>query len=87
MNIKKVIKDKGWTLEQVAAEMVNKKEGKKGMSQAALSQIINGNPTVDKLKEIANILGISLSELVSDGEEQTSIKCPHCGENITIKAV
>ena len=80
MNIKKVIKDKGWTLERLAAQMTNK-DGSQGVSQ-----MLSGNPTLDKLKEIASIIGVSLSELVSDGDVKTVIKCPHCGEDITIKA-
>lgn len=79
MNIKKVIKDKGWTLDKLANEMTNK-NGQKGITQASVSQIINGNPTLDKLQEIASIIGISVSELVSEGEEDTNtITCPKCG--------
>ena len=85
MNIKKVIKDKGWTLEQLAAEMTNK-SGEKGVSQPSISSIINGNPTLDKLQEIANIIGISVSELVRDENDTlTSITCPHCGKDIQIE--
>ncbi len=88
MNIKKVIKDKGWTLERLAAEMMNTKADPpvKGVSQATLSQMLGGNPTLDKLKEISSIIGVPLSELVSDGEPTTAIKCPHCGETIKIEA-
>ena len=85
MNIKKVIKEKGWTLERLAAEMTNK-DGHKGVSQATVSQTLSGNPTLDKLKEIASIIGVSVSDLVSDGEPRTVIRCPRCGEEITIKA-
>ena len=85
MNIKKVIKDKGWTLERLADQMTNK-DGSQGVSQATVSQMLSRNPTLDKLKEIASIIGVSLSELVSDGDVKTVIKCPHCGEDITIKA-
>lgn len=85
MNIKKVIKDKGWTLERLAAQMTNK-DGTLGVSQATVSQMLSGNPTLDKLKEIASIIGVSLSELVSDGEPKTVIKCPRCGEDIIIEA-
>ena len=42
------------------------KQGGYGISQQSMSQIINGNPTISKLQEIADIIGISLSELVSD---------------------
>lgn len=82
MDIKKVIKDSGWTLERLAAEMTNK-NGQKGISQPSVSQIVNGNPTLDKLQEIAGIIGISVSELVMDeNKEDNAITCPHCGGKI-----
>lgn len=86
MNIKKRIKERGWTLERLAAEMKNK-NGEKGISQAAVSQLINGNPTFDKLQEIASIIGISVSELVIDDEELGGnyIVCPECGTKIEFK--
>lgn len=84
MDIKKVIRDKGWTLERLASEMSGK-DGKKGISQPSLSSIINGNPTINKLQEIASIIGVSLSDLVTDGDTQTQIVCPHCGKTISIE--
>lgn len=84
MNIKKVIKAKGWTLEKLASQMTNK-DGSLGVSQATISQMINGNPTLDKLKEIASIIGVSLAELVADEDTGATIKCPHCGKPITFK--
>ena len=89
MDIKKVIQNHGWTLERLGKEMtVSKgdKKGEKGISAAAVSQIISKNPTLDNLKEIASIIGISVAELLSDGEPQAKLKCPRCGESITIKA-
>lgn len=84
--IKIRIKDSGWTLERLALEMKNK-NGEKGISQAAVSQIINGNPTFDKLQEIASIIGISVSELVMDEEElnKNFITCPKCGSKFELK--
>lgn len=87
MNIKKVIREKGWTLERLAAEMKGK-DGKKGISQPSVSSIINGNPTIDKLQEIASIIGVSVSELVADEGQSfpsSSITCPKCGEVIPVK--
>lgn len=87
MNIKKVIREKGWTLERLAAEMKNK-QGGKGVSHAAVSQIINGNPTIDKLQEIASIIGVTVSELVADEGKSfpsSSITCPNCGTVIPVK--
>lgn len=81
MDIKKVIKEKGWTLERLAAEMKNK-NGEKGITQSSVSQILNGNPTLDKLVEISNILGISVSELLSD---EYTVKCPKCGAKLEIE--
>lgn len=58
MNIKKIIKSHGWTVEKVATKM--------GISQPSLSSIINGNPTLAKLKEVASVIGIPVSELLAD---------------------
>lgn len=86
MNIKKVIQEKGWTLERVGELMTNK-NGEKGVSQSSVSQMINGNPTIDKLQEIASIIGISVSELVADEVEQdkTRITCPKCGARFKLE--
>ena len=89
MNIKKVIKAKGWTMESLAAEMKNK-NGEKGISQSSVSQLINGNPTLDKLVEIASIIGVSVSELLADEEpsqrtDGTFIVCPHCGKFVPLE--
>ena len=86
MDIKKVIKESGWTLEKLAAEMPNKREGKKGVSQSSLSQLLNGKTPLDRLQEIASIIGVPVSELVREEDEQrsTSLTCPHCGKEIKI---
>ena len=85
MNILKVIKEHGWTLERLAAEMTNK-EGGKGLTQPTLSKIINGNPTINKLKEISSIIGVSLSELVADENENSGsgLYCPKCGAKLKL---
>lgn len=62
MNIKKVIKQKGWTMERLASAM--------GITQPSVSSIINGNPSLSRLQEIANVIGVSLSELVSDDDSE-----------------
>ena len=64
--IKNAIKRQGFTLEQVAAQM-KKPDGSIGLAQSALSQMLaNGNPSYNKLEEIAGIIGLSVSELLSD---------------------
>lgn len=86
MNIRGIIKQKGLTLTYVADRLTNKK-GEKGISLPSLIQTIDGNPTVASLQEIASIIGVSLSELVADENDQqgTSFVCPHCGKPINIK--
>ena len=64
--IKNAIKRQGFTLEQVAAQM-KKPDGSIGLAQSALSQMLaNGNPSYNKLEEIAGIIGLSVSDLLSD---------------------
>lgn len=85
MNIQKIIKRQGFTIASVAAKMKNEREGKIGMSQGSLSSMLNGNPTIARLQEIADIIGVSVSELVADETEHaTYIVCPHCGERIKL---
>ena len=58
MNIKKVIKDHGFSTQQIAQAL--------NISQQAVSQAINGNPSLSRLQEIARVVGIPVSELVAD---------------------
>ncbi len=85
MNIKEQIQKRGFTVSQVAALMTNKK-GEKGITQSSLSQIINGNPSLDKLKEIASIIGVTVSDLLRDEDDNTFI-CPNCGAKLELKKV
>jgi len=58
MDVKSVIKKYGETVYTVAEKM--------GVSQPNVSQIINGNPTVKKLEDLARALGCSPAEFFSD---------------------
>lgn len=86
MNIKEQIQSRGFTISQVASLMTNK-NGEKGISQSSLSQIINGNPSLDKLKEIAFIIGLSVSELLQEEKDSQvkTIVCPHCQNHIPVE--
>jgi transcriptional regulator with XRE-family HTH domain len=85
MDVKKVIKEHGWTLERLASEMTNKRGGKQGISQSSLSQLLNGKTPLDRLQEIADIIGISVSKLVADENDRpNTITCPHCGKTIML---
>jgi predicted transcriptional regulator len=77
MNIKAVISRKGFTMQQVADKL--------GISQQAVSQAVNGNPSLSRLKDIADAIGVTVSELVADDEQSThTATCPHCGHEIEI---
>ena len=60
-DIKKKIKEYGFTTQQIAEKL--------SISQQAVSQAINGNPTLSRLQDIADAIGISVSELVSDEQQ------------------
>ncbi len=72
MNVQKAIKEKGYTLAEVAAQMTNR-NGKIGITQPTLSAILNNDPQISKLREIAGIIGVPLSELVSDSQGLTAL--------------
>lgn len=92
MDIKKKIREHGYTLEEIAKKLKSNRSGELGISQPSMSSIVNGNTTVARLQEIADVLGITLSELVADdtgnpsGEkEELSVRCPKCGSVIRLK--
>ncbi len=79
MDIKKTIKESGFTISKVAERL--------GIAQPSLTaQLINGTMSLSRAKEIADIIGVSLSELVADENDQqgASLICPHCGKPITL---
>lgn len=78
MDIKKRIKERGFTISEVARQL--------GVYQPTLTQQLTGNPTVKRLQEIADIIGCTLPELVADDEDNNhvSVVCPHCGKIITL---
>lgn len=79
-DIKKKIKESGFTTQQIAERL--------GISQQAVSQAVNGNPSLSRLEQIAGVIGISVSELVSDSPAsiiEPIMRCPRCGQEIKIK--
>lgn len=86
MDIKKIIKDKGFTLEQVAARMPNSRAGRPGISRQSLYLAITGNPTVNTLKDIAEIIGCKVGDFFEDEDGSgATVVCPHCGQPISIE--
>ncbi len=78
MDIKKVIKERGYTLVKVATEM--------GITKSALSQMVNGNPSILTLRRIANIVGCQISDFFED-ETEPRLTCPNCGKKFTVHLV
>lgn len=61
-SIKKIIKEKGLTVEKVATRM--------NIKGPALSQAINGNPSIVMLQRIANALEVDIRELFEGPNEE-----------------
>lgn len=80
-DIKKKIKELGFTSQQIAEKL--------NISQQAVSQAINGNPTLSRLNDIAGAIGITVSELVSDEpqtqENEAVFTIPKDVKKVTIK--
>lgn len=77
MDIKRVIKEKGYSVEQVAKEM--------GVSRVTLFQNINRNPTIKTLQRIADVIKCDVSEFFLDEKKESTFKCPHCGGELNIE--
>lgn len=83
MNIKKTIKDNGWTLESLRARM-QEIEGRE-VKQSSMSRIVNSaNPTVETLQRLADAMGISVCLFFENNQQGISLVCPHCGKPITL---
>ena len=76
LRIKEVIKEKGMTVKEVANKL--------GMSSPALSDAINGNPTVEKLERIASAMDVPITELFNQPANSV-VNCPHCGKELNIE--
>lgn len=78
LRIKEVIKEKRMTITELADVM--------GINRVNLSNMVNGNPTVETLNKIADALGVPLTELFEQPKSNNAyLSCPHCGKSINIK--
>lgn len=78
MDVKTIIKEKGFTIEQVAKEM--------GITRFTFTQNLSRNPTMRTLQRIADVLGCKVGDFFKDEIEQSkpTFVCPHCGKPITL---
>lgn len=82
LNIKKEMQKRGLSGKDVAARM--------GISDVALSQHINGNPSVAVLERIAKAIGCDVVELFEPLDDHVEVfrlqtVCQHCGEPTEIE--
>ena len=76
LRIQEICKEKGITM-QILAKRMN-------ITYQALYASVSGNPTIGKLKEIADALEVTITDLF-DRAEDNAIYCPHCGKKIKIE--
>ena len=83
--IREILDQKGMKAKDLADKL--------GTSQQYVSRILRGETSVSitRLKEIADILGVSLLELFSDYKSSVAVEpgtlvCPHCGNKIRLTA-
>ena len=55
LKIRELAKSKGMTMADIAKKI--------GITHITLSQSLNGNPTLSRLEEVAEVLGVDVSEL------------------------
>lgn len=80
MDIKNVIRKKGYTMEQVAEKM--------GITRITLSQSLSRNPTMNTLQRVADAIGCKVGEFFLDEIQQdpdNTIVCPKCGSRFELK--
>ena len=63
-NVKKLVKEKGLTVAELAAKM------DPPISGPALSQVLNGNPTIEMLDRIATALGVGIQDFFITPENE-----------------
>lgn len=80
-NIKRITKEKGIQIKDLAATLEMTKEN--------LSRLINSdNPTLKSIEKIAAALNVEPSEILfgikDNNQQQPNNICPHCGKKIKI---
>lgn len=77
LRVQEICKIQGITMQQLAKKM--------GITYQALYASISGNPTIGKLKEIAKVLDVNITDLLDEDKENNIVICPHCGKRIKIE--
>ena len=77
--VKYLLKQKGMTAKGLSEKI--------GISEAALSLSISGNPTLSRLQEIANALDVEIGDLFGSSSTAGSLSCPKCGAKFQLTEV
>lgn len=75
LRVNEICKEKGITLKDLAKKL--------GVTYQALFANLNGNPTLSKLNDIAQALGVEVGELFAPSDAH-SFRCPVCGAEIIV---
>lgn len=75
LRIKEIARQKNIPIKDIAKQL--------GITASALSQNIAGRASLDRLEDIANILGVPVRDLFP--EEENSITCPNCGKRFVME--
>ena len=79
MDIKGIIKEKGFTLDKVATILKERNLMPKA-SKSSLSQSINGNPNLSTLQSIAEVIGCKVTDFFKDEVSDFSAIIDYNGE-------
>lgn len=75
LRIQEVSKERGITLQELAKKM--------GITYQSLHASINGNPTLERLQQIARILDVDIWDLFDKPSADGCI-CPNCGVHLRV---
>lgn len=67
LRIKEICKEKSITMKEIAERI--------GINPITLTQSLNGNPTLSRLQEVADILGVDVSELFEQPIKESIYGC------------
>lgn len=79
LKVKEVLREKGMTIAKVAEKLE--------IGPSALTQSINGNPSFNRLCEIADVVGCSVADFIDDEKSSGIVTCPHCGKKFRMVPV
>jgi transcriptional regulator with XRE-family HTH domain len=79
LKIKDIAKEKGVTIKSLADSV--------GITQPNMSNIVNEKttPSIPTLQNIADTLGVHITDLFEKPDSNPSIKCPNCGKDIFLE--